>query len=448
MALFLRAGRAFALLLLVAASGATAHLSAQRADSADAARKFYRDSRLAFGRGDTAAAFQGAVATAAAWPRQGSYVRYLARVAAATGHPDAALDALDIVTEMGFDWTPADSGWGALAALPRFQALSRRALEALAPITASSVSVTLPPSFHHAEGVAFDPRTGRRFVSSIRLRKVVAVDATGNVSDFIGMAEPKLYAVFGMAADAAQRVLWLTTSAMKEQEGGTGADSGKSELRAYHLDSGIMLGRWKLPATEPHCLGDVILAPNGAAYASDSCQPHIYRATLEGGMTSIAATHRDWRNLQGIAFSPTGCTAWVADWTTGLYRIDLGSNTVTAVRADPRLVTLGLDGLYWAGTGRLIAIQNGVTPTRVVELSLNDDGTAVEALRVLDRPGGEAEPSLGVVLSGALLYVANTSWNNYNGEGTPQGAFEPQMLRKLPVPGLAPATKLAKAPRC
>ncbi|MEO5799745.1 MAG: hypothetical protein ABIZ70_15350, partial [Gemmatimonadales bacterium] len=300
-----------ALPLLALIPLATQPLTAQRADSADAARSLYRESRAAYGRGDTDAAFKGAVATAAAWPRQGSYVRYLARVAAATGHPDAALDALEIVTDMGFDWIPADSGWSALSAQPRFQALARRALEALAPITNSSVSVTLPPSFHHAEGVAFDPRTGRRFVSSIRLRKVVAVDATGNVSDFIGMAEPKLYAVFGMAADPVQRVLWLTTSAMKEQEGGTGADSGKSELRAYHLDSGIMLARWKLPATEPHCLGDVVLAPDGAAYASDSCQPHIYRATLEHGLTTIAATHRDWRNLQGIAFSPTGCTAWV-----------------------------------------------------------------------------------------------------------------------------------------
>lgn len=443
-----RAIRVFALLLLAPLPCFSITLTAQRADSADVARKLYRESRAAFGRGDLEAAYTGAVAAATAWPRQGVYHRYLARVAAATGHLDAAMDALDAVTDMGFDWIPADSGWRALAALPRFQALSRRALDAIAPVTASTIAITLPPSFHHAEGVAFDPRTGRRFVSSIRLRKVVAINTMGRVADFIAATEPRLYAVFGMVADPAKRVLWITTSAIKEQEGGVGADSGKSELRAYHLDSGKLLRRWQLPQSEPHCLGDVALAPEGAVYATDSCQPQIFRATLAGDLHSIPATHRDWRNLQGIAFSPSGCTAWVADWTTGLYRIELGSNRVTAVRADPRIVTLGLDGLYWAGPGRLIGIQNGVAPARVIELTLNADGSAVEKLRVLDRNAAATEPSLGVMLKNALLYVANASWANYNGEGTPQGLFESQILLRLPVPGLRPVATLPHPPGC
>lgn len=437
-----------ALLLLAPLLLQTASLPAQRADSADAARRLYRASRTAYAKGDQQAAFDSAVATAAAWPRQGAYPRFLARVAAATGHLDAALDALDIVTDMGFDWTPSDSGWNALSANPRFQALTRRALDAIAPMPKSSESATLPPSFHHAEGIAFDPRTGRRFVSSVRQRKIAVVEATGRSYDFIANSDPVLYGVFGMTADATRRVLWVTTSAVPEMEGGPGADSGKSELRAYHLDSRLPLGRWRLPATEPHCLGDVVPGPGDAVYATDSCQPTVWRATLDGQLTSMTWAHRDWRNLQGIAFAPNGCSAWIADWTTGLYRIDLGNNKVTPVAADPRLVTLGIDGLYWAGPGRLIGIQNGVAPARVIELVLNKEGTAVEKLNVLDRHPKASEPTLGVVLDGSLLYVGNASWSNYKGDGTPAGAFEPQLLLKLPVPGLKPMGRLTEAAKC
>lgn len=443
-----RPATALAFGLLAAASGAICPLAAQRADSADAARSLYRQSRTAWANADTNGAFVAATSAAAAWPRQGAYQRHLARMAAATGHPEAALDALDLLTGMGFGWDPEASEWSTLRELPRFQLLAGRVRETLAPMALSTLAATLLPSFQHAEGIAYDPRTGRRFVSSIRQRKIVTIDATGTISDFITTAEPRLHAVFGMTADPLARVLWVTTSVMKEQEQYTGADSGKSELRAYQLDSGLPLGRWRLHESEPHCLGDVVLAPDGAVYTTDSCQPRIYRATLNGQLTALPAIHRDWRNLQGIAFSPDGCTAYVADWTTGLYRVNLGNNTVSPVAADPRLVTLGHDGLYWGNDNSLIGIQNGVAPPRVVRLTLNTAGDRVTALTVLDRNPLATEPSLGVVLDGALLYVANSSWNNYNAEGAPQGAFEPQRLLRLAVPGLLPVVKLRTAPRC
>lgn len=421
---------------------------AQRADSADVARAAYRASRTAWARNDTNVAFTAAVNAAAAWPRQGAYQRYLARIAAATGHTREALAALDIVTAMGFDWLPADSGWAPLANLPQFRELARRADSSLRPLANSAVALTLPADFQHGEGIAFDPTSGRRFVSSIRMRKVVAIDSLGHLTDFTVPGDPPLYAAFGMAVDPVARILWVTTSAMNEQAGGPGADSGKSELRAYRLDSGALLARWLAPGAGPHCLGDVVLAPDGAAYATDSCQPLLFRATLAGGLAQLPATHRDWRNLQGIAFDPNGCTAWIADWTTGLYRIDLGSDRVTPVAADPRLVTLGLDGLYWGGDHTLIGIQNGVEPARVVRLVLNAAGTAVARLDVLDRHPDATEPSLGVVLPDALLYVGNSAWSNYRADGTPLGPFAPTQLFRLPIPGLQPVKKLVQVPRC
>ena len=89
------------------------------------------------------------------------------------------------------------------------------------------------------------------------------------------------------------------------------------------------------------------------------------------------------------------------------------------------LVTLGIDGLYWGGSNSLIAIQNGVSPARVLRLTLNGAGDGVTALEVLDRHASASEPTLGVVLRDALLYVANSSWSDYNDEGAPTLGRDP-----------------------
>jgi hypothetical protein len=66
----------------------------------------------------------------------------------------------------------------------------------------------------------------------------------------------------------------------------------------------------------------------------------------------------------------------------------------------------------------LVAVQNGVSPARVVRFFLGKESDAIEKAEVLDRNHPDYDwPTLGVVAKGCFYYVANSQWNNFNTEG-------------------------------
>jgi hypothetical protein len=119
-----------------------------------------------------------------------------------------------------------------------------------------------------------------------------------------------------------------------------------------------------------------------------------------------------------------------------LFRIDVSTGNVTPVDSDPSIFTLGVDGLYSVGENRLVALQNGIAPARVVAFELDATGTRVERLELLDRHLPRAiEPTLGVLVPGGLLYVANSPWGLYgaNGAVDPEKPFPAPVLLRLPL---------------
>ena len=414
-------------------------LSAQRIDSVAAARRLNRAAALRLQSADTAGAADSLRAAARAWPRQGAYLLAAARYAAFAGRTDTALALLTEANRMGFAWSPAHPAFAGLQSHTGFRALATGSEANQSPHVKSAVFRTLPDPWLHPEGVAFDARTGRVFVSGVRQRKVVVIEPDGRVRDFVPTSAG-LDAVLGVAVDSARGLLWLTTANTPEQEGAASGIPGGSMLVAANLSDGAIVQRWTLPdTTGGHMLGDVIVAPNGTVYATDSRSPHIYRVegTGKGGVLTRAPwQHGDWQSLQGLAFTRDGRTAWVADWATGLFRIDVSTGAVTPVAADPSIFTLGVDGLYLVGDRKLIALQNGIAPARVVAFELDATGSRVERMELLDRHLPQAiEPTLGVMVPGGLLYVANAPWGLYgaNGAVDPEKPFPAPVLLRLPL---------------
>jgi sugar lactone lactonase YvrE len=414
-------------------------VSAQRIDSVAAARRLNRAAAARLANADTAGAADSMRAAARAWPRQGAYLLAAARVAAMAGRPDTALALLTQANTMGFAWSPAHPAFAGLQSNTAFRALASGSEENQAPVVRSAVFRTLPDPWLHPEGVAFDARTGRVFVSGVRQRKVIVIEPDGRVRDFVATSAG-LDAVLGVAVDSVRGVLWLTTAHTPEQEGDASGIPGGSMLVAANLSDGAIVERWTLPDTSGgHMLGDVIVAPNGTVYTTDSRSPHIYRVdgTGKGGVLTRAPwQHGDWQSLQGLAFTRDGRTAWVADWATGLFQIDVASGAVTPVAADPSIFTLGVDGLYLVGDRRLIALQNGIAPARVVAFDLDAAGSRIERMELLDRHLPQAiEPTLGVLIPGGLLYVANAPWGLYGANGAVdlEKPFPAPVLLRLPL---------------
>jgi hypothetical protein len=236
-----------------------------------------------------------------------------------------------------------------------------------------------------------------------------------------------------MRVDSAHRVLWVAAAAIPQMVGFDSAQDGRSGLFRYDLDSGRLTGRFLVPPDSVgHLLGDLTVARNGDVYASDSRAPIVWR--LQAGTDSLEAFIESPLILsaQGLALSPDEGTLYLADYARGILRITLASRSPALLPARSGVVAIGVDGLYLVGN-RLIGIQNGMEPHRVVALSVAARGDSLIGLEVLERRHpAHAEPTLGVVVERDLYYIANSQWERFGETGTaerPDELASPTVLR-------------------
>ena len=238
-----------------------------------------------------------------------------------------------------------------------------------------------------------------------------------------------------MKVDARRRILWASTTAFPQMAGHSASDEGKAGVFKYDLATGKLLNKYLLPNTpEKHALGDLTVDKTGRVYATDSVAPVIY--TIAPGGNSLEVFLRDpvFNSLQGLAFTKDEKILYVADYSKGIFRIDMPSKTITQIKPSQNVTLLGIDGLYFHG-GNLIAVQNGVNPQRVILISLNRDKTEALATRTLEANHADFfEPTLGVMVENNFYYVANSQWPLVNEKGVldKEKLREPVILKLKP----------------
>jgi hypothetical protein len=399
---------------------AAAVAPAPQADSAREARAAYHRAVTAYRQRDLAVARREMATAAAWWPTQQAYLEGAAQLAAIARDTADAVRWIGRLSDLGIGTVvERDTSVRALAGAPVIDAATRRLRLATGPMARSRVRLTVPDTMLHPEGIAFDARTGRWFMGSVRERRVVVVERDGTTHDFVRAGADGIGGVFGMAVDATRRTLWVATTALPRMEGFTSADSGRVGVYGFDLDSGRLRRKAWMPrdSSTGHTFGDVAVAPNGDVYASDSQAPWIARLPLGGDSLERFATHPLFRSLQGMAITPDGGTMFVADYSHGLLRVDLASRSVRALDHSSNATLLGVDGLY-LHRGSLIGVQNGVTPPRLARFCLDATGQRVRRVEVLDRnPSLVDEPTLGAVVRDSVFYVATSQWDKFADDG-------------------------------
>lgn len=421
--------------LAQAPNGSTASVAPQ-ADSAGAARDAYRRAIAAYRQRDLATARAEMRRAAEAWPAQQAYLEGSAALAAVARDTADAAAWLERLAALGIGPDVAgDTAFAGFAGSPAFDSVAARLRIATRIVARGRVAFTIPDTAFHAEGVGFDARSRRWFVGSVRQRRIVAVDAAGVVRDFAPAASEGLAGVFGMAVDSARRMLWVATTALPRMTGFTTADSGRAGVFGYDIDTGALRRRvWIRRDSLAHTLGDVAVAPNGDVYVSDSESPWISRVPAAGDTLERFITHPLFRSLQGMAIASDGRTMYVADYSHGILRVDLATRHVAVLRAAQGVTLLGIDGLY-LHHGALIAVQNGVSPARVVRFCLDADGGGVRGAEVLDRnPAVADEPTLGVIAGDSVFYVATSQWEKYTDTGDRRAGVPARPVSVVGVP--------------
>jgi hypothetical protein len=351
------------------------------------------------------------------------------RIAAALDAHDAAaaLDATRRLAAMGATLSPASRarvaalvGDGPIAALaPGFDANA-------APAGASVAFGEIGTDQHLIEGLIWNADGRHLYATSIVDRRLFELRADGAHV----ILEGGLGSMFGGAWDRARSRLWIASAVIEQTPAGPGFTG------LVGVDPANPAAALRIPAPAGATPGDVAVAPDGMVYLSDGMNGAVYRCPP--GCTAL----ENWlpagtfRSAQGMAFSGDGRLIYIADYRYGLAAVDRASGRVFRMNAPADLMLDGIDALI-RDRDRLIAIQNGAPPLRIVELTLSGDGFGITALRVVERANPAwGEPSLGAVIGDRLVYVSNPQWERYGAHGavTGEGPILPTVIRAVRLP--------------
>ena len=339
-------------------------------------------------------------------PNHPRLIYNLATAYALNGRTDESLDSLERLTKMGLSYAfEKNEDLGSVREHARFKGILSAAAANRNPVNVSTPAFRLSDRSLIAESVGYDPRSKQFFVGSVHQRKILSIDPSGR--EFSSAADG-LYAVMGIKVDSDRGILWAATSAVPQMRGYSEADKGRSGVFKYDLTTRKLLGKYMLPAGEQHTIGDVWIDKLGKVFATDSASPNIYRIDDSQNAIIPFIASDLFVSLQGLTGGATANEMYVADYSKGLFRIDMATKVVTQLKPDVNVTLLGIDGLYFH-EGRLIAIQNGVAPTRVVAFSVEGDRVASTTVLEANHPDF-LEPTLGVVSGDDLYYIANSQW--------------------------------------
>jgi hypothetical protein len=170
----------------------------------------------------------------------------------------------------------------------------------------------------------------------------------------------------------------------------------------------------------------------GDVYATDSRAPVIYWIPSGSDRLEKLLESPLLLSAQGLALNPDERWLYIAEYARGILRVDLRTRSIDLLPCPDTVAALGIDGLYWFD-GKLIGIQNGMEPARVLRLTLSSLGDRVVEAEVLERAHPlHAEPTLGTMVGRELYYVANSQWERFSEDGSitaPDSLKRPTVLR-------------------
>lgn len=327
---------------------------------------------------------------------------------------DEALNSLEQLAQMGLAFQiEKDDDFKPLFENEKFKQIQQQMNRNKLPVNKSQQAFSLNQKDLITEGIAYNPKTKTFYLSSIHQRKIIAVK-NGETQDFSAETDG-LWSVSGMRVDAKRQILWVCSSVFPQMKGFKKDDDGKAGIFKYDLKTGKLLKKYLLSnESEKHALGDLVLNKKGEVFATDSISPYIYFIDSTTDKLEVFIKSDLFSSLQGATFTPDEKTMFVADYGKGVFKIEMQTKQITQLKPAKNVTLLGLDGFYFHN-GKLIGIQNGINPQRVVSFTLNPQATEITGFAPLEANHSDFnEPTLGAIIGNELFYVANSQWELVN----------------------------------
>ena len=289
----------------------------------------------------------------------------------------------------------------------------------LKPFGEGKVAFTLPKGDTLFESIAWDPKRGKFLVGSVREGKIYLADKNGKLEPFISPADGSgLWSVYAMAADPARDLLYVTSASSLYFKGFRQEDFNKVGVFKFRLSTGKLLNKYLLPTNQgTRTLSSITVGKDGQVFVADGMRNEIYK--IEGESLKLVVANPKLTSIRGLAVTDDGNTLYFADYALGIFGADLKAGTGFPLAHDSsKLVLGGIEGLYWYD-GHLVAIENGISPNRVIRLQLSKDGKSVARMMPLDvaNPAFDV-PTYGTVAGDDLYFIANSQKGRYGQYGS------------------------------
>jgi sugar lactone lactonase YvrE len=355
---------------------------------------------------------------------------------ALTGNASGAVQKLNELAARKLDLgAETDDDFAGIRETPEWAGFLAKLAELRKPVVPSAQAFTLDDRELLAAGIAVDERTGDIYVASVRERKIVRRAKSGKVSDFVLAAQDGFMAAASLLIDSQRGLLFASTAAVPFMRGFRKEDDGKAGVFVFDLKTGKTLRKAFLADDKKHFLNALAMDRAGNLYVSDSQASGIYRMKPGSDQLETFVVPSVFRATQGLAFSDDERALYVADFSDGLWALDMATLEKRRVEAPADVWLGGLDGLSRV-PGGFISVQIGVKPERVVRLRLDGTGRHITTVDVLESNHPDySGPIQGAVDGGAFFYVANSQFGLANAE---TGAFaseraKPTVVLRLPL---------------
>lgn len=288
----------------------------------------------------------------------------------------------------------------------------------LQPFGEGKVAFELPKGDYLFESIAWDPKRQKFLVGSARDGQIRLADKNGKLSEFITPADGSgLWSVYSMAVDPDRDLLYVASSSSLYFKGFRQEDFNKTGLFKFKLSSGKLLSKILMPTNDvTHTLSSITVGKDGKVFVADGMHNEIY--TIEGDALKLIVANPKLTSIRGLAVSDDGNTLYFADYALGIFGADLKAGTGFPLAHDTtKLVLGGIEGLYWYD-GTLVAIENGMSPKRVIRLNLSKDGKSVTKMMPIDVTNAAfGLPTYGTVVGNDLYFIANSQKGLYGQYG-------------------------------
>ncbi|HJS86745.1 MAG TPA: hypothetical protein VJ779_14910 [Acetobacteraceae bacterium] len=190
--------------------------------------------------------------------------------------------------------------------------------------------------------------------------------------------------VLGVLADERSGTLWVCSSDLSSA--GVVVPGGQKPvaLKSFDLKSGAPKGSVALPGERTLC-NDIAIGPDGAAYVTDSFNPHVLRlkpgaSAFEIWATDNRFTVKDGAGLDGIAFGGDGNLYVNLYNGNALFRIDVNrdGSAGKVTRMQPSQPIALCDGMRKLGGNTLLMVEGTGKLDRV---SVDGDRAKIDVLK-------------------------------------------------------------------